>query len=67
MISWVVSWVAIHLLGAVPVMVNCALQTDALLHCLKVTQPKIILADAPATNMLAENAGALDKMGCNEV
>lgn len=60
-------FIAIHLIGAVPVMVNSALQPDNMLHCIEISEPKIILADAVSTNLLYEHREALDQMGRNNV
>lgn len=51
--SWITTFVAITLLGAVPVVVNAAVTPDSMLHCLRLTQPKVVLADAVSSATLS--------------
>lgn len=44
--AWVVAWTAIHLIGAVPVMVNSAVTPDSMAHCVRLARPSLVLADA---------------------
>ncbi len=61
--EWVVAWVAIHALGAVPVMVNAAVQPDSMVHCLRLTKPQLVLADATSAFTLASYAQELKEGG----
>ncbi|KLT43707.1 acetyl-CoA synthetase-like protein [Cutaneotrichosporon oleaginosum] len=61
--EWVVSWVAMHILGAVPVMVNAAVQPDSMVHCLRLTKPELVLADATSAFALADHVQALAEGG----
>lgn len=42
---WIVAFCGIHLIGAVPVLLNATLQPEAQLHCLKLTKPRLTLVD----------------------
>lgn len=66
-IPWAVAFIACHLVGAVPIMVNSALVMDSMIHCLKITHPKIILADAVSAVALAPYRAQLGKLGCGEL
>ncbi|KAL1412055.1 hypothetical protein Q8F55_003052 [Vanrija albida] len=66
-ISWAVAWVAIHLAGGVPVMVNAALTPDALAHCLALTRPLVVLADAGSADTLAAAADGLRAAGVGQL
>lgn len=44
--GWVESFLAVQLLGAVPVLLNNGLVGESQTHCLNLTKPKIVLADA---------------------
>lgn len=61
--EWVVAWVAVHILGAVPVMVNAAVQPDSMVHCLRLTKPELVLADATSAFTLASHAQELKDGG----
>lgn len=65
--SWIVAFTAINLLGAVPVVVNAAVQPDSMLHCLKLTQPKVILADAISSATLSFATDKLKEGGVGPV
>ncbi|KAL7424941.1 hypothetical protein Q5752_000628 [Cryptotrichosporon argae] len=52
---WVVSFVAAHLLGAVPVFINASLPLDALVHCLSITRPLLVLLDADLAALLGSS------------
>jgi hypothetical protein len=41
------------------VLINTSLQVDNLAHCIKISEPKIILADAALTSVLYENRDRL--------
>lgn len=62
-VEWIVSWSAINLLGAVPVMVNAALQADPFAHCLNITNPVVTLCDAPSAVMFGKVASRLKNVG----
>ncbi|TXT07380.1 hypothetical protein VHUM_03100 [Vanrija humicola] len=66
-INWAVSWIAIHLVGAVPVMVNAALTPDAMIQCLEITHPTVVLADAQSADTLAPASDRLRKAGVGDV
>ncbi|BEI93520.1 uncharacterized protein CcaverHIS019_0511480 [Cutaneotrichosporon cavernicola] len=61
--EWIITWVAIHALGAVPVMVNAATQADSMAHCLKLTKPELVLCDATTAVALSSLAGQLKEGG----
>jgi hypothetical protein len=48
-------------------MVNSALQTDNMMHCIKISEPKIILADEVTADLLYHNREALIKLGRDNV
>lgn len=58
---------AIHLLGAVPVIVNAWIQPDALVHCLKLAKPMITLADPPSAAAYHPHRADLTASGVGEV
>ncbi|KAK7047789.1 hypothetical protein VNI00_006117 [Paramarasmius palmivorus] len=58
----VVFW-AIHLLGAVPVLVNAWLPNEPLEHCLKRTEPKIIFVDPERAAIVKPMIPKLSKGG----
>lgn len=66
-IQWAVAFIATHLIGAVPAMINCALVMDSMVHCLKTTHPKLILADAVSAVAIAPFRADLAKAGCGEL
>ncbi|KAL1411738.1 hypothetical protein Q8F55_002704 [Vanrija albida] len=43
--EWVVAFIAVHLLGGVPVLLNSTLHPGQQAHCLTITRPEIILVD----------------------
>ncbi|BEJ13945.1 hypothetical protein CspHIS471_0311190 [Cutaneotrichosporon sp. HIS471] len=51
--GWVVSWLAILLIGASPVLLNATLTDDAQVHCLGVCTPKLVLVDSKMAQQLA--------------
>lgn len=61
--EWAVAWVAVHICGGVPVMVNAAVQPDSMVHCLKLTKPALVLADAISAVTLAKHASELKAGG----
>jgi acyl-CoA synthetase (AMP-forming)/AMP-acid ligase II len=63
----VVSFVAIHLIGAVPVILNATLQPDSQLHCLSISQPKIVLVDARRAAVLGPLTPDLAEVGITEI
>lgn len=66
-ISWVICWVAAHILGSCPVMLNSHLQMDAQLHCLGVTEPKLVLADDVLSEELGKVTNELRKRNVGPV
>lgn len=66
-IEWAVTWVAVHLIGAVPTIINSWVQPDALVHCLKVSKPVIVLADAKSADAVAPFAAELKGAGVGPV
>lgn len=65
--GWLVTFTAIGLLGAVPVVVNAAVTPDSMLHCLKLTQPKISVADAISAGTLSFMTDDLKKGGVGPI
>ncbi|WVQ80363.1 hypothetical protein IAT38_002468 [Cryptococcus sp. DSM 104549] len=51
--GWVLSWIAVHLIGGVGVLLNAWLPPDQLLYCIKLTEPQLILVDDERAEMLA--------------
>ncbi|BEJ16502.1 hypothetical protein CspHIS471_0511070 [Cutaneotrichosporon sp. HIS471] len=62
-VEWIVSSCAIQLLGAVPVMVNAALQAEPFTHCLNITNPVVVLCDAVSAVMFGKIQGQLKNVG----
>ena len=46
--EFVFSWMAIWAIGCAPAMINYSLGADSLVHCLKISGTKIMIADAEA-------------------
>lgn len=65
--EWAITWVAIHILGGVPVMVNAAVQPDSMVHCLRLTKPQIVLADALSAVTLSKHTAELRAGGVGRV
>jgi len=65
--GWIVAWVATHLLGAVPVMVNAAVVPDSMVHCLKLTKPLVVLTDATTAATLSFHRQALADGGVTDI
>lgn len=66
-VPWPVAWVACQLIGAVPVMVNSSLVMDSMIHCLKITHPKVIFCDAVSAVALAPHRSQLKAMNCGPI
>ena len=58
--DWVYFWLGAARIGAVSAAVNAANKGDFLLHCLRLSQAKVILTDAERRPRVEEVAGALD-------
>lgn len=65
--GWIVAWTAVHLIGAVPVMANAAIQPDSLVHCLRTARPRIVLCDAGSAATLSYHKEELAKAGVAEI
>lgn len=66
-VEWAVAWVAAHLLGAVPAIINSWVQPDALVHCLKLSKPVLVLADAKSADAVAPYAKELAAAGVGPI
>ncbi|GMK59579.1 hypothetical protein CspeluHIS016_0801850 [Cutaneotrichosporon spelunceum] len=66
-VEWAVTWIGCQLIGAVPTMVNSSLVMDSMIHCLKITHPKIILTDAISAVTLAPYRSQLKELNCGPV
>lgn len=64
---WVVAFIAVFLAGACPVLLNSTLQPDVQIHCLSLTQPKIVLVDSKAAEMLGPIGGVLAEKGVGRI
>lgn len=64
---WGVTWIALHLIGAVPTIINSWVQPEALVHCLKVGRPVLVLADAKSANAVAPYSKELKAAGVGQV
>lgn len=64
---WVIAWTAVHIIGAVPVMVNAATQPDSQVHCLKIARPAIVLCDAATAAALAPHQVTLADAGIQQI
>lgn len=65
--SWVLAFIACHLIGAVPVLLNNGLHVDASVHCLNLTKPELVIVDDAMANQLGPNAGKLKEKGVGPV
>ncbi|TXT07528.1 hypothetical protein VHUM_03248 [Vanrija humicola] len=63
--EWVVAFVAAHLLGAVPVLLNSTLHPGQQAHCLTITKPDIILVDGKLAEQITPVAARLAAKGHN--
>ncbi|BEJ16856.1 hypothetical protein CspHIS471_0602570 [Cutaneotrichosporon sp. HIS471] len=61
--AWLTSFVAVNLLGAVPVCLNSTLVKDAQIHCLSLTKPKVVLADQKDAQVLSPIRNELKAAG----
>lgn len=61
--GWIVSFIAIQLLGGVSVLLNNGLHIDAQIHCLKLTTPALVLLD----DVMAEQLGPLELTGVGQL
>lgn len=61
------TWVALHLIGAVPTIINSWVQPDALVHCLKTGKPVLVLADAKSADAVAPFASELRAAGVGPI
>lgn len=66
-IQWGVSFVAIHLIGAAPVIVNAATSVESLVHCLSLVKPHTVLADSITAGLLYPVEDKLKAAGVGEV
>ncbi|GMK58062.1 hypothetical protein CspeluHIS016_0500940 [Cutaneotrichosporon spelunceum] len=65
--GWVVAFIAVHLLGAVPVLLNNGLHVDASVHCLALVQPDLVIVDDAMANQLGPVAATLKDKGVGPV
>lgn len=63
--GWVIAFLGAHLIGAVPVLLNNGLHVDATLHCLRLTQPDLIVVDDAMADQLGPAAPQLRAAGVN--
>ncbi|WOO80581.1 3-[(3aS,4S,7aS)-7a-methyl-1,5-dioxo-octahydro-1H-inden-4-yl]propanoyl:CoA ligase [Vanrija pseudolonga] len=63
--EWVVAFVAVHLLGAVPVLLNSTLHPGQQAHCLTITKPDLILVDGKLAEQIVPVAKRLSAKGYN--
>ena len=61
--GWVIAFLGAHLVGAVPVLLNNGLHVDATLHCLKLTQPDLIVVDDAMADQLGPAEAQLRAAG----
>lgn len=66
-VEWAIVWIACHLIGACPTIINSWVQPDALVHCLKLGKPVIVLADAKSANAVAPFHRELEQAGVGKV
>ncbi len=66
-VEWAVVWVACHLLGSVPTIINSWVQPDALVHCLTLSKPVLVLADAVSADAVAPFAAQLKAGGVGPI
>ncbi|BEJ12183.1 hypothetical protein CspHIS471_0206430 [Cutaneotrichosporon sp. HIS471] len=66
-VEWAVVWVALHLLGAVPAIINSWVQPDALVHCLTLSKPVLVLADAKSADAVAPYSAELKAGGVGPI
>lgn len=66
-IQWGVSFLAIHMIGAAPVIVNAATSVESLLHCLSLVKPHTVLTDSISAGLLGPETGKLRAAGVGEV
>lgn len=65
--SWMISFIAVCLLGAVPVLLNSTLVVDAQLHCLGLTKPVLVLCDPEDASVLGSVAPQLTARGVGPI
>lgn len=62
-----IAFIAVYLAGACPVLLNSTLQPDAQIHCLTLTEPKLVLVDSKDAEVLAPHAGVLRERGVGRI
>ncbi|GMK56052.1 hypothetical protein CspeluHIS016_0211080 [Cutaneotrichosporon spelunceum] len=62
-LGFIVAYCGIHLIGAVPVMLNATLTADTQLHCLGLTKPKLTLVDQHSGVIIGPLAAQLQALG----
>ncbi|BEI96387.1 hypothetical protein CcaverHIS631_0113360 [Cutaneotrichosporon cavernicola] len=65
--GWLSTWLAVHLLGAVPVLLNDLLTDDAQTHCLGITTPKLVLVDEELAGKVGRLRAELSKRNVGAV
>ncbi|KLT38725.1 acetyl-CoA synthetase-like protein [Cutaneotrichosporon oleaginosum] len=65
--GWVLAFIALHLIGAVPVLLNNGLHVDATVHCLKLTKPELVIVDDAMANQLGPVAASLKGKGVGPI
>ncbi|GAA6034938.1 hypothetical protein JCM8097_009375 [Rhodosporidiobolus ruineniae] len=61
--EWIFTWFAAHRLGAVVVAVNCWQTLDALMHCITLVTPTVLLVDEERAKVLTGRVAELRKKG----
>ncbi|WOO76932.1 3-[(3aS,4S,7aS)-7a-methyl-1,5-dioxo-octahydro-1H-inden-4-yl]propanoyl:CoA ligase [Vanrija pseudolonga] len=62
-IEWVVAFLAVHLLGGVPVLLNGTLTSKPQIHCLQIAQPKITLVDEHVASIIGVHKAEMKRRG----
>jgi acyl-CoA synthetase (AMP-forming)/AMP-acid ligase II len=65
--EWVVAFIATHLIGAVPVLLNSTLHTASQLACLGIARPALVLVDSRLASNLGTHKVELERMGVGRV
>ena len=65
--SWIVVFVATHLIGGITVAINAWLPVPSILHCLRTVRPDLVFVDEERADLLASVRDELAKDGVGEV
>jgi acyl-CoA synthetase (AMP-forming)/AMP-acid ligase II len=60
--GWIVSYMAVLKAGGIATLINGWWQADELAHALRLTEPKLVIADAPRAQRIAATGLALETM-----